>query len=332
MSTKSEMVRTKSETVSTKSKTVSQLASRTLSALRAGTGCVDIGHGASASWLSGERLFLQHGPINLIVRAEGESASVSIAYERLMHAFPHWLGELVKELDQLKTPIQGDPIGVHAIATRMVCAIAPMKDSFVTPMAAVAGAIADHAADLLFQGSGLSRVWVNNGGDIAFRLGAQQSMSIALVPTLQDATADANITIDADSCIRGVATSGWQGRSHSLGIADAVTVLATDAARADAAATLIANAVNADHPTIERSPALELDDMSDLGERMVTVAVGALPPDVINQALDDGASYAKRLVHRGVIDSATLCLGNTWRFASDSTSPLLSIGNAVGQP
>ena len=42
------------------------------------------------------------------------------------------------------------------------------------------------------------------------------------------------------SPVRGVATSGWRGRSHSLGIADSVTVLAATAAMADAAATVIA--------------------------------------------------------------------------------------------
>jgi hypothetical protein len=52
------------------------------------------------------------------------------------------------------------------------------------------------------------------------------------------------LTIRSEDGVRGVATSGWRGRSFSLGIADAVTVLARSGAEADAAATLIANAVN----------------------------------------------------------------------------------------
>ena len=68
--------------------------------------------------------------------------------------------------------------------------------------------------------------------------------------------------------MRGVATSGWRGRSFSLGIADAVTVLAATAAAADAAATIIANAVDLPgHPAIARRPASELEDDSDLGDR-----------------------------------------------------------------
>ena len=92
--------------------------------------------------------------------------------------------------------------------------------------------------------------------------------------------------------MRGVATSGWQGRSHSLGIADAVTVLARCAAVADAAATLIANAVDVDHPGIRREPARVLDEDSDLGDRPVTVAVPALDPETIDAALDAGAHDA----------------------------------------
>ena len=77
--------------------------------------------------------------------------------------------------------------------------------------------------------------------------------------------------------MRGVATSGWRGRSFSLGIADAVTVFAGTAAVADAAATLIANAVDLPgHPAFARAPARRCDPQSDLGERLVTVDVGPL--------------------------------------------------------
>ena len=65
---------------------------------------------------------------------------------------------------------------------------------------------------------------------------------------------------------RGIATSGRHGRSFSLGIADAVTVLARTASQADAAATVIANAVDLPgHPAIVRCPAQDLQPDSDLG-------------------------------------------------------------------
>ena len=84
------------------------------------------------------------------------------------------------------------------------------------------------------------------------------------------------VRLDAASGVGGIATSGARGRSFSLGIADSVTVLARDAATADVAATLIANAVNIDSPAIRRRPARELDPDSDLRDLPVTVSVGAL--------------------------------------------------------
>ena len=93
---------------------------------------------------------------------------------------------------------------------------------------------------------------------------------------------DGTFRITAESGVRGVATSGWRGRSFSLGIADSATVLAATAAQADAAATVIANAVDADDPRIRRAPANRLRDDSDLGDRLVTCAVGALPPAVVD--------------------------------------------------
>src|SRR5205814_10570737 len=103
--------------------------------------------------------------------------------------------------------------------------------------------------------------------------------------------------------VRGLATSGRGGRSFSLGIAESSTVLAATAAAADATATLIANAVNDDHPAIERRPACDLDPDSDLGDLPVTVAVGALLQVLIDEALNRGAAEARRLRLCGLIDS-----------------------------
>ena len=114
--------------------------------------------------------------------------------------------------------------------------------------------------------------------------------------------------MDASTPSRGLATSGWRGRSLSFGIADAVTVLARTAAEADAAATLIANAVNADHPAIERAPAARVRDDTDLGEHLVTVAVGVLPNDVADEALDAGAAMAGSMRRAGLVDAAYLAL------------------------
>ena len=108
--------------------------------------------------------------------------------------------------------------------------------------------------------------------------------------------------------MRGIATSGWRGRSFSLGIADAVTVLATSASRADAAATVVANAVDVDDPRIVRRPASAVRDDSDLGERLVTCAVPPLPEALVAQALDSGRRVALREIAAGRIVAALLCL------------------------
>jgi ApbE superfamily uncharacterized protein (UPF0280 family) len=116
-------------------------------------------------------------------------------------------------------------------------------------------------------------------------------------------------TIDADDAARGVATSGRHGRSFSLGIADSVTVLAHTASQADAAATIIANAVDLPgHGAITRCPANDLQPDSDLGARLVTRDVGGLSDDEIERALDVGAHRARQLLALGLIEGAALCL------------------------
>jgi ApbE superfamily uncharacterized protein (UPF0280 family) len=115
--------------------------------------------------------------------------------------------------------------------------------------------------------------------------------------------------IHAEDKVRGVATSGWRGRSHSLGIADAVTVLAQSGAAADAAATLIANAVDLPgHPAVTRVPANLLSPDSDLGNRPVTQGVGPLWPLEITEALDAGLTVAETLRRKGLIAAAALFL------------------------
>jgi len=125
-----------------------------------------------------------------------------------------------------------------------------------------------------------------------------------------------------DDPVRGIATSGWRGRSFSLGIADAVTVLADRAAAADAAATIIANSVDLPgHPAIVRVPARELAPDSDLGERPVTQAVGSLTAEEVDQALAAGTRTAERLVRMGLIRSTALCLREQVRVVGEIGEP-----------
>lgn len=258
----------------------------------------------------GKRLHLQQGPIDLIIEAAGEPTAVNEAYRRAEAAFPTVLPSLVAELPLLRQPLgAGLPPFQSPIARRMAAACWPYRQGFITPMAAVAGAVADHMLAALIEGGGLSRAYVNNGGDIALHLapGASFTAGVAADPSRGDLFG--HMTIDAAQPARGLATSGWRGRSFSFGIADAVTILAASAAEADAAATVVANAVNADHPSIRRAPANSEQPDSDLGDRLVTVTVGALPPSLIASALDQGAAVAERLLEAGKIFGAVLILG-----------------------
>ena len=252
-----------------------------------------------ASRLSDGRLHLQHGPIDLVILgAEDE-------YERAATRFGTVLEELVQELALLRTPV-GDayPLARGQIARRMVAAVWPHRAAFITPMAAVAGAVADEILEAM-QPSG--KAYVNNGGDIAVHLPRGETFAAGIVNNPQRPMVDASIRLDRPC---GVATSGWRGRSQSLGIADAVTVIAECGATADAAATMIANAVNAEHPAIRRLAARAVKEDSDLGELPVTVEVGPLPPDVARAALAAGAKLAAAMQARGWIRAAYLALQN----------------------
>ena len=265
------------------------------------------GPGACARRLSDGRLHLQHGPIDVIAEAWGDRDAVAAGEARMLDRFDTILAELCAELPLLRT-VDARPAG--PVARRMAATVAPFRPAFVTPMAAVAGAVADALlAELAVPG--VTRAYVNNGGDIALHLGPGESLTCALAarPGLPDRT-----TIRSDDPVRGIATSGWRGRSLSLGIADAVTVLARTAAMADAAATMIANAVDLPgHPAITRRPAREVQADSDLGDLPVTMGLGRLIPREIDAALDAGLTAARAFKADGLIDAAALFLNSEVR-------------------
>jgi ApbE superfamily uncharacterized protein (UPF0280 family) len=278
----------------------------------------------------GRRLHLQHGPIDLIIEAFGTAAEVQAAYVQAAAVFVDVLPTLVKELKLLRTPL-GDvwPLPAGPVAQRMVAACWPHREAFITPMAAVAGAVADHMLQALLDGRRLERAYVNDGGDIAFYLQPGQSLTCGLVADLAAPGIDGTISLTHTMPVRGLATSGRAskgqgGRSFSLGIADAVTVLARDAASADAAATMIANAVDLPgHPAVIRGPASDLDPDSDLGERLVTLDVRELSETDIATALRYGAARAEALRRSGLIRGAVLVLKR--RLATVGTDlPLLA--------
>jgi uncharacterized protein len=259
----------------------------------------------------GRRLHLQDGPIDLIVEASGSEADKRVAYAAAVRRFTGLLDELCGELPMLRQAadparclLQGE------VARRMHDAVAPFAaDCFITPMAAVAGAVAEEILGAMTANAQLERAYVNNGGDIALHLADGEHFTVGLADRPDALALMRTMIVHADDPARGVATSGRHGRSFSLGIADAVTVLAPTASQADAAATIIANAVDLPgHPAIVRCPAHDLQPDSDLGARPVTRAVGDLSRGEIEDALEAGADRARKWLAAGLIDGAALQL------------------------
>jgi uncharacterized protein len=275
--------------------------------------------------LADGRLHLHDGPIDLIVEAFGETSAVEDAYAAAWGRFATILDDLCAELPLLRADPRVAQAPHGAVARRMAAAVAPFRARrFLTPMAAVAGAVAEEILEAMTTGRKLARAYVNNGGDIALHLAPRETFSIGMIDRPDRPSLVGRATIRAADRVRGVATSGWRGRSFSLGAADAVTALATSAARADAAATLIANAVDIPgHPAIRREPACDLDPQSDLGERRVTVAVGPLTPGETEHALASGVAEAELWRDLGLIEAAALRLGERTRLVGAPASHYL---------
>ena len=263
-------------------------------------------------WLAdGRRLHLQDGPIDLIVEASGTATHVRAAYEAAIRRFTGLLDTLCDELPELRRAAHPDMCALQGcVARRMHAAVAPFAAaSFITPMAAVAGAVAEEILDAMTASADLERAYVNNGGDIALHLTGDERFTVGLADDPGTPSLIGKTIIEARDPIRGIATSGWHGRSFSLGIADAVTVLARTASQADAAATIIANAVDLPgHPLIVRRPANEIQPDNDLGARLVTRGVGKLSHQKIAEALGAGICKAQELLAAGLIDGAALHL------------------------
>jgi ApbE superfamily uncharacterized protein (UPF0280 family) len=258
----------------------------------------------------GKRLHLQDGPIDLIIQAFGTRHETGRAYDAAAARMDTLLDQLCAEISLLRRaapqPLRGP------VAQRMNAAVlAFCAKDFITPMAAVAGAVADEVLAAMLAAAELDRAYVNNGGDIALHLAPGACFTAGMVTRPDRPRLDAQLVIEAGAPTRGIATSGWSGRSFSLGIADAVTVTAASAAAADAAATMIANATNLPwHPAISRAPACTIDPQSDLRDRLVTVAVGPLTESDKSQALSAGSALARNYLAAGLITGAALSVQN----------------------
>lgn len=297
-------------------------------------------HSIAASYLDGDRngrLHLQHGPIDLVIgvgdRDRGGNAAVqrqrALSFQAAYARFATVLDELVGELSLLKMPhVAANPRPGSPVGQRMVDAVAHFSNHhFITPMAAVAGSVADEIVSAILaacQGDDRpSRLYVNNGGDIALHLASKEAFVIGIAD--ESGSALGRFQVSGQEPNRGIATSGRGGRSLSMGIADSVTVIARSAAIADAAATLIGNAVDLPgHAAISRAAANSIKDDSDLGERLVVTDCGALDDEDISHALNAGEQLARHFMARGLIARCALFLKGRSRIVTPKPIPMLS--------
>lgn len=261
--------------------------------------------------LPDRRLHLQDGPIDLIIGADAVDGDIRAAYRAAAERFTGLLDELCAELSDLRRGADHERCLLKGVvARRMHAAVSPFaREMFITPMAAVAGSVAEEILGAMRGAANLTRAYVNNGGDIALHLRDAATFSVGLMDRPDGAGVMRRMTLRAADAIGGVATSGRHGRSFSLGIADAVTVLARSAAQADAAATVIGNAVDLPgHPAVLRRPACELQPETDLGDRLVTCEVGELRDVEVAEALAAGEHRGQSLLSAGLIEGAVLQL------------------------
>lgn len=187
--------------------------------------------------------------------------------------------------------------------------VAMVGDPDLTPMAAVAGAIADKAADFLAS-RGMTKVIVENGGDVALRLAQGEKIVVGVRPRVDREGLSHCLRLGGEKPSWGVATSGLGGRSFTRGIAWSATVLAQRASTADAAATAVANATWIPCGQVRRAKAAQLDPYSDIAKLEVTLEVGELPFEVASKGLEKGLARALDLKAAGVIEGAFLCVGS----------------------
>jgi ApbE superfamily uncharacterized protein (UPF0280 family) len=256
--------------------------------------------------LDEETVLAECGPMRLAIRAwQDGRPQVALCRQAAQASFAY-----LEAVAKHKTVLSGSTENIstlpgNALAQRMIESVRAIGDIDLTPMAAVAGTIADAVADWLFD-RGPTKVIVDNGGDIAIRLAAGEAATVGIRPRINRLDISHIAQLD-DSCSSwGVTTSGLGGRSFTRGIASAVTVLAASASVADAAATAIANACFVRDKNIRQTPAEQIDPNTDLAGKMVTISVGKLTGDKRKVAQINALQRAEDLVACGVIAGALI--------------------------
>jgi len=250
--------------------------------------------------LDGGRILAELGPMSLVIQGHiGQVPQIADCIKAAKESFSY-LRRIAFFKEELRKPAY---ILNHQMADPLVRsmrdAVAIVASHELTPMAAVAGTISEYVAHFLAS-RGLSRVIVNNGGDIAIILTPGNHVRVGV---LQGSTAFKHcpvLRLDPTYTSWGIATSGLGGRSLTTGVATSVTVLAKQASIADAAATLVANASFVEHQGVTQVPGITLDPHTDIPDKMVTLCA-RLPVSKREEAVERALAKAAALLRAGII-------------------------------
>jgi ApbE superfamily uncharacterized protein (UPF0280 family) len=258
-----------------------------------------------------ESVRVEGGPMRLVIRAWNKTQPQMSLARRAAEASISDLERIARCRSLLSRPWPRiKNLGDDELAQCMVTSVKTIGDGDLTPMAAVAGTIADAVADWLFE-RGLTKVIVVNGGDIAIRLAPDEKATVGVRPNVGSRLISHVISLDSSHSAWGVTTSGMGGRSFTRGIASAVTVLAENASVADAAATAVANACFVEDENILQLAAEKIDRNSDLTGTLISTEVGPLSEAKRRRAIESAQEKAEYLVQKKAVIGGFIALEDT---------------------
>jgi ApbE superfamily uncharacterized protein (UPF0280 family) len=273
--------------------------------------------------LSNGTILVDYGPMRMFITVTEKGKPIISLAKEGAHLAIQILEDLAEFLPVIKMRSQELKIeeAFPDVVRSMIEATRKMEEPDLTPLAAVAGTTSDRVADFIF-GKGGTKIIIDNGGDIAIRLREGEVAGVGVKTDIHSEFPTYRVSIDCTMNIGGVATSGLGGRSFTKGIASAATVLAENASLADAAATVVGNFTNVDDPNILRTLAEKIYPDTDIAGEWVTVEVGKLSSEKIEEALTNGLTKANSICQKGLIKGALMAVqGNVaW---TDSLDPLL---------
>jgi hypothetical protein len=267
-------------------------------------------------------MFIEVGPVSLVINGEKDDMPYEFDRFRIEEKIRRILKEIKEYLPVLKQKAHKIKNTNHMtnVPRKMVDAVKVIDEVSLTPMAAVAGSVADALKEFL-KNEGLDLISVNNGGDISIynKNGRELKIDIGDIRTGESSPHLLSIEQITDY---GLATSGFGGRSFTLGLADSVTVIATTGALADAAATFICNCTNTETDQVIRRKASEIDPLTDISDCEVTIKINVLNNFDIMKSLENGLYNASKLKQLNYIYDAVIKLQGHMVTTIDGDNPI----------